>query len=216
MFILGDIFFKVELPFSSSQCGQCRCYWRVADNVDRFKVRPVDTARTVYVLSTLRLAHFTYVRVHYWSYLLYKKLSCNSTKDRLTATRGRHSLYFTMGRPCPSRLPFPMGESGPPSNASFLGPIRVHNQRASRSVRPFLQGWQLWQQSDRPRYSVCNSRRHLRMLQPYNNIVSVFWCCCHEHSHCENASGSFDDWTPSPKLLMPRVGPAAVSKWVSV
>jgi len=36
------------------------------------------------------------------------------------------SLYFTMGRPfLPSKLPLPMGGSGPPSNTWFPGPTRV-------------------------------------------------------------------------------------------
>jgi len=34
-------------------------------------------------------------------------------------------------------------------------------QTASQPVQPFLQGSQLWQ-TNRPRYSVCNNRLHLR------------------------------------------------------
>jgi len=38
-------------------------------------------------------------------------------------------------------------------------------QTASQSVKPVLQGSLVWQtnrQTDRPRYSVCNNRPHLR------------------------------------------------------
>ena len=37
------------------------------------------------------------------------------------------SLFFTRGHLSPSKLPLPMGGSGPPSNTWFLGPTRVHN-----------------------------------------------------------------------------------------
>jgi len=39
----------------------------------------------------------------------------------------RVSLYFTMGAPSPSKLPLPMGGSGPPSNTWFPGHTRVLN-----------------------------------------------------------------------------------------
>jgi len=53
---------------------------------------------------------------------------------------------------------------GPPSNMWFLGPIRAHNQTASRSVQPFLQGSLVWQtntQTDRPYYLLGNNRPNL-------------------------------------------------------
>jgi len=38
------------------------------------------------------------------------------------------SLYFTMGRPLlRSKLPLPIGESGPPSNTWFPGPTQLLN-----------------------------------------------------------------------------------------
>jgi len=38
----------------------------------------------------------------------------------------------------PSKLPLPMGGSGPPYNTWFLGPPETVTQTASRSVQPFL------------------------------------------------------------------------------
>ena len=49
------------------------------------------------------------------------------------------------GPPFPSKLPLPMGGSGPPSNTWFLGQPESWTQTASRSVQPFLQGSLLWQ-----------------------------------------------------------------------
>jgi len=53
----------------------------------------------------------------------------------------RVSLYFTLGRPFPpSKLPFPMGGSGPHLIHGSLGPPISSTQTASRSVQSFLQG----------------------------------------------------------------------------
>ena len=48
------------------------------------------------------------------------RFTCFCTDDH------RESLYFIMGHPFrPSKLPLPMGGSGPPSNTRFFGPTRV-------------------------------------------------------------------------------------------
>jgi len=51
----------------------------------------------------------------------------------------RVSLYFTMERPFPSKLPLPRG-SGLHLIRGSLGPPKSSTQTASRSVQPFLQG----------------------------------------------------------------------------
>jgi len=84
---------------------------------------------------------------------------------RLCTDGRRVSLYLTMGRPFPLKMPLPMGRSGP---HSFLGQPKSSTQTASRSVQPFSQCWLVWQtdrQINRPRYSVSNNRAHLR--RPY-------------------------------------------------
>ena len=60
-----------------------------------------------------------------------------------------------------SKLPPPMGASGPPSNTCFPGPIRVLNPNGISIGSAFLQGSLVWQ-TDRPRYSVGNNRPHPR------------------------------------------------------
>ena len=67
---------------------------------------------------------------------------------------GRASLYFTMGRPLPSKLPLPIGIRTPP-NTQFIWLTTVTD-------RP----------TDRPRYSACNiGRIHVRSsaLRPDNS-----------------------------------------------
>jgi len=59
----------------------------------------------------------------------------------------------------PSKLPVPIGESGPHLTH------RSSTQTASQLVWQFLQGSLLWQtdrQSDRPQYWVCNNRHVVR------------------------------------------------------
>jgi len=59
--------------------------------------------------------------------------------------------------------------------------LKFTTQTASRSVQPFLQGSRSWQtdrQTDRPRYSICNSRSlHLRTTAMWlNDIINkVIW-----------------------------------------
>jgi len=64
-------------------------------------------------------------------------------KSRITAAHGRYSLYPILynGPSLPLKI-VPSMEGLAPSNTWFLGPT---NQRASRSVQPFLQGLRSWQ-----------------------------------------------------------------------
>jgi len=56
------------------------------------------------------------------------------------------------------------GGTGPPSNTSFLGPIRVHDPNGISIGSAIFAGLTTVtdRQTDRRRYSVCNSRPHLR------------------------------------------------------
>ena len=77
----------------------------------------------------------------------------------------RVSLYFTMG--CafpPSKLPLPMEESGPPSATWFLWLTRVLDPNGiSIGEAVFAELTSVTDSpTDRPRYSVGNSRPHLR------------------------------------------------------
>jgi len=49
--------------------------------------------------------------------------------SRFCTAHGRASLYFTMGRPFPSKLSLPVRRAGYPSNTWFLGPIRASNYK---------------------------------------------------------------------------------------
>ena len=73
---------------------------------------------------------------------------------------GRASLYFTMGRPLPSKLPLSTGVSGHHVIHSSVDSKESSTQTASQSVELFLQGSLLWQ-TDRPCYSVSNNRPHI-------------------------------------------------------
>ena len=73
----------------------------------------------------------------------------------------RASVYFTMGRPfAPQNCPFPWG-SKPISNARFLGPMRVLKPNGISIGSTVSAGLTTVtdRQTDRPRYSVGNSRR---------------------------------------------------------
>jgi len=50
---------------------------------------------------------------------------------------GTASLYFRMGRPSPSKLPLPVGASGPHLIHDSFGPFQPTTQTASRSIQPF-------------------------------------------------------------------------------
>ena len=80
----------------------------------------------------------------------------------------------------PSKLPLPMGRSGPPSNTWFPGPTRVLNPNGISMVQLFLQGSLVWQtdrQTDRPTdhatRSVTIGRIHVHStaMRPNNNIT---------------------------------------------
>jgi len=68
----------------------------------------------------------------------------------------------------PSKLGLSKRDLDPHLIHGCLDPPKSSNQMASRSVQPFLQGSLVWQADrptnrvNRPRYSVCNNRPHLR------------------------------------------------------
>jgi len=84
---------------------------------------------------------------------------------QLTAER----LYtLQWAAPPPSNLPLSRGDVDP----NLIYGFESTTQTASRSVQPFLQGLRSWQrdrQRDRPHYSVCNNRPHLRSTAMRHN-----------------------------------------------
>ena len=54
----------------------------------------------------------------------------NLTTGRIAAAHRRYSLFFTMGRPSPSKLPRSMAESGPHLIHGSLGPPESSTQIA--------------------------------------------------------------------------------------
>ena len=65
----------------------------------------------------------------------------------------------------PEICPFPWGNLDLHVIHGSSGQRKSSTKTAARSVQPFLQGSLVWQtdrQTDRPRYSVCNNRPHLR------------------------------------------------------
>jgi len=84
------------------------------------------------------------------------------------------SLYFAMERHFLHwKFPLPTGNLDPHLIHGSLGSAESSTQKASWSVQPFLQGWLVWvwqtdgqtnRPTDRPCYSVDNSRQHLRRL----------------------------------------------------
>jgi len=64
----------------------------------------------------------------------------------------RVSIYFTMGRPSHSKLPFPTWDVDLYLIHGSLSPPESSTQTASRSVQPFLHGSSLWQ-TNTPRYT---------------------------------------------------------------
>jgi len=77
----------------------------------------------------------------------------NLTKGCITAAHARYSTFYN-GLSLPHQNYPSHGGTGLSSNTRFLGPTRVHNQRASWSVQPFLQGSWSWQ-TDRPTDRSC-------------------------------------------------------------
>jgi len=75
-----------------------------------------------------------------------------------------------MGRHSPQNCPFAWRIWTPPSNTWFLGPTQVHIPNSISVSSRILQGLWSWQ-TDRPLYSVCNNRPHLRStaMQPNND-----------------------------------------------
>jgi len=86
----------------------------------------------------------------------------------------RMSLYFTVHTVnTPStKLPLPKERSGSPSNTRFLGPNRVLNPNGISVSSPIFAWLTIVtdRPTDRPRYSVCNSRQHLHTAMSPKNI----------------------------------------------
>jgi len=73
----------------------------------------------------------------------------------------RVSLYFKWFAHSPSKLPLPMGRSGPHVIHSSLGPPESSTQMVTWSLEPFLQGSLVWL-TDRQWYSVGNNGTYVR------------------------------------------------------
>ena len=89
------------------------------------------------------------------------------TKGRIATAHGRYSIYFPMGRPSPSKLPLPIGIWVLDLHLihGSLGPPESRPKRHLDRFSLFFQGsrsWQTERDTDRPCYSVCNNRPHLR------------------------------------------------------
>jgi len=73
-----------------------------------------------------------------------------------------------MGFLFPLKIALSHGGCGPSSNTQFLGPTRAHNPNGISIGSAVSAGLTTVtdrptdRQTDRPRYSVCNSRPHLR------------------------------------------------------
>ena len=85
----------------------------------------------------------------------------------------RTSLYFTMGRPIPLKLPLPMGGCGPHLIRGSLSSPEPTTQTAFRLVQPFLQGL-LLSQTDRQttllgRLTIGNIYVRSTAMRPNNN-----------------------------------------------
>jgi len=82
-----------------------------------------------------------------------------------SARRAESPYYFTMGRPfSPKNLPLPIRGSEPPSNTWSLGLTQVLNLNGISIGSAVFAGLTSVtdRPTDRPRYSVCSNRPHLR------------------------------------------------------
>jgi len=76
------------------------------------------------------------------------------------------SVYFTMGRPFPSKLPLLNLEMLTPSNTWLLGSTRVLNPNGISIGSAIVAGLTVtYRPTDRPHYSVGNNRQHLGYLR---------------------------------------------------
>jgi len=115
----------------------------------------------------------------------------NLTKGRMATAHARYSTYFTMGCPFPHQNYPSHGGIGLSSNTRFLGTTRVHNQRASWSVQPFLQGSRS-RQTDRPTHrlvswsltslfsknmAISETIRQTDRATVYNNRLQCIYTC---------------------------------------
>jgi len=86
-----------------------------------------------------------------------------------------------MGRPFPHKIAHSHGGSGPPTNTWFLGPTWVHNSNSISIGSAVFAGLTIVtdRPTDRPRYSVCNNRPHLRSTAMRPNMhQTVSWPGC--------------------------------------
>jgi len=131
--------------------------------------------------------------------------------DRFSRFCTEVSLYFTVRRPSPSKMPLPMGDLDPLSKGC-LGPLESSAQTAYPSVQPFLQGSLVWQ-TDRPRYSDGNNKPH-RMyvhstaMRPNNdNVVmtTTMWF--------KGGGGAVNDHCPVLLLRVNKIGSVTAKLW---
>jgi len=85
----------------------------------------------------------------------------NLTKGRIATAhvQWQCGLYNRPPFP-PSKLPLNHRGSGTSSDAWFLGPARVHKPNGMLIGIAMFAGLMIM--TDRPRYSICNNRPHLR------------------------------------------------------
>jgi len=122
------------------------------------------------------------------------------------------------GPPFPLKFSF-HGESGPPSNSGSLDPLESSTQTAFRSVQLFCKahwcdrqtyihtGRQTDRQTDRStdranRSVIIDGISYVRSTAMRPIMMSVLWCCRHDHSHCERVHPVYlmnTDSSPSPR-----------------
>jgi len=97
--------------------------------------------------------------------------------SRFSTTHGIDALHFTMGCPFPLKIALSHRGIWVPSNACFLGRTRLHNPNgisigsAVFAGLTTVSGRSTDPPTDRPRYSACNNRPHLRttVQKPFHN-----------------------------------------------
>jgi len=177
-----------NLP-SRRQCIQCS------------PIFPEDHAPELYWCSRLRRRMFIIAELHLRigdldPHVIYSSL-CPLEPTTQTASRsvqpfcsvhGRASLYLTMGRPFPSKLPLLMGASGPRLiHGSFLGPTRVLNPNGISIGSDILQG-SLPRPTDRPHATIWITIGHIAVLRLCSIVGTTMQIA--EYSHGQLLQGS--------------------------
>jgi len=117
--------------------------------------------------------------------------------SRFCTAHGRTSLYFTMGRPSPSKLPLPWGYAS--HLTRFLGPIRVNNPNSiSIELADCLRLTTVTdRQTDHTTWSVTVGRIYLSSTAMWPKMTSelyywIRWTISHNSRHAhgrDNSSG---------------------------